>query len=431
MRQLLLWLVLALFLAPTVLLTDPNGFRFAVAMADDDDDDDGGDDDDDDDDDDGRRRGDRRGPKLPRLFAPAPRVATPAPIAAANEIVVAAVTADELSRIVADGFLLIGSAPLSLIDGIIARVRPPGGLGIDAAEERIRVIAPSAIVDANHLYRPVEMPCRQDDCLAFEMIGWAVPPLRCEIGETIGMIDTAVNAEHEALRTQAVEVLSVMSDGERNSAAVHGTAIAALLVGNHDSRTPGLLPEGRLVAVEAFHRDRGGDAADVYKIVRALDLLRVRGIRIVNLSFAGPANLLIERAVAEATAGGMVLVAAAGNRGPNALPAHPAAYSGVVAVTAIDRARRPYRQAGRGDHIAFSAPGVGIWTAASVSGGRFRSGTSYAAPFVSAAIAASLARQPGQTGADLVKGLAARSVDLGDAGRDAVFGWGLVNANGC
>ena len=90
-----------------------------------------------------------------------------------------------------------------------------------------------------------------------------------------------------------------------------------------------------------------------------------------------------------------------------------------------------YRQAGRGDHIAFAAPGVRIWTAASVSGGRFRSGTSYAVPFVTAAIAAALAEHPDHTREQLVADLAAQSGDLGEAGRDPTFGFGLIKAKGC
>ena len=212
---------------------------------------------------------------------------------------------------------------------------------------------------------------------------------------------------------------------------MHGTAVAALLVGDDASRTPGLLPAARLIAVEAFHRDRAGDASDVYKLVRGLDALSARGVRVVNMSFAGPANLLLEQAVARAAASGMILVTAAGNRGPNAPPAFPGAYADTIAVTAVDRTQQVYRQAGRGDHIAFAAPGVRIWTAASVSGGRFRSGTSYAVPFVTAAIAAALAEHPDHTREQLVADLAAQSGDLGEAGRDPTFGFGLIKAKGC
>jgi hypothetical protein len=307
----------------------------------------------------------------------------------------------------------------------------PAGLDLAAAGARIRAIAPAAVLDDNHLYRPVEMPCRDGDCPAFEMIGWAVPPARCSLAPTLGMIDTVVNAEHAALAGQTLEVVSVIAEDEERSAAVHGTAIAALLIGDAATRTPGLLPEARLVAVEAFHRDHAGDASDVYKLVRGMDALAERDVRVVNMSFAGPANAVLQTAVEAGVEHGMTLVAAAGNRGPNADPAYPGAYPDVIAVTAVDRGRRVYRQAGRGEHIDFAAPGVRIWTAASISGGRFRSGTSYAVPFVTAAIAAETEGGQQTSPADVIEALASSSLDLGETGRDPVFGWGMVQAAAC
>jgi hypothetical protein len=399
----------------------------SVALAEDDDasDDDfdwlgeAGDDDEDEDDDDGPRR--------PAASPPPPPVALALP----SEIVLAPVTEAELALILADGFSVVASAPAPLLGGLVARLELPPAVDLDAARLRLSAIAPGASVDLNHLYRPLEMPCWPGDCLAFEMIGWAVPPTSCGLDTTIAMIDTRVNLMHEALADRSVEVISMLGAEEARSEAIHGTAIATLLVGSPETRTPGLLPEARLVAVEAFHGDAAGDAADVFKIVRALDALALPGIRIVNLSFAGPANLVLERTVTAASASGMTIVAAAGNAGPLAAPVYPAAYEPVVAVTAVDRRLEVYRQAGRGAHLAFAAPGVNVWTAASISGGRFRSGTSYATPFVSAALALAAARDEGSTSAELVADLAQSSIDLGEAGRDPVFGWGLVNAPVC
>lgn len=443
--------ILAVVLASAPATLPPSSFSALFTSAYADDDDDGG----------GRRGGDGRGSRsenrngggdwvdrgrpaarggsfFPRLFG-APRQQRqrvrpqPAPPAAMpDEIVVADVTGAEIDRLVGAGFTLVARAPLSVLQGEIARLTPPPDVDLDTARERILAIAPAAAVDLNHLYRPVEMPCRQDDCPAFAMIDWPVPPATCSLPATLGMIDTVVNVEHEALRDQAIEVVSVISSEEAESGAVHGTAIAALLVGSSASRTPGLLPQANLVAVEAFHRDPAGDAADAYKIVRAIDELAVRSVQVVNMSFAGPANAVLERTADNAQEAGMILIAAAGNNGPKAPPAYPAAYAGIVAVTAVDKRQRIYRQASRGDHIDFAAPGVRLWTAASVSGGRFRSGTSYAVPFVSAAVASLLAQDSEQGVDEVLQLLSTRSVDLGDSGRDSIFGWGLVKAGtGC
>ncbi|PHQ70486.1 MAG: hypothetical protein COB97_04800 [Paracoccus sp.] len=122
----------------------------------------------------------------------------------------------------------------------------------------------------------------------------------------------------------------------------------------------------------------------------------------------------------------ILLIAAAGNTGPAAPPAYPAAYPRVVAVTAIDRRGQVYRRAARGEHIDLAAPGVDVWTAASISGARTKTGTSYAAPFVTAAAALMLQADPTIGNGRLRKRLLEGARDLGAKGRDPIFGAGLV-----
>ena len=103
-----------------------------------------------------------------------------------------------------------------------------------------------------------------------------------------------------------------------------------------------------------------------------------------------------------------------------------AAYDPVLAVTAVDRRGQVYRRANRGDHIDLAAPGVNVWTAASISGARPKTGTSYAAPFVTAAAALIWQRDPSLSAADLGDMLRDAARDLGPKGRDAIFGDGLI-----
>ncbi len=349
------------------------------------------------------------------------------------EIVVAAPDPADIDLIAAQGYGLIARDRLDLINADIARFTLPANRTVEQARAEILDLVPAALFDPNHVYRTSEFTCGDDGCAAFETIDWPVPIQSCPAETTVGMIDTGVNVEHEALAGVEVDYASVIGAKRQPSSRMHGTAVAVLLAGRADSRTPGLLTGARLVAVEAFHADAAGqDVADVFDIARALDRLAASAAGVINLSFSGPANLVLERVVRAVLDRDVMLVAAAGNSGPHADPLYPAAYEGVVAVTAVDRRSRVYRQAAAGEHIDFAAPGVRLWTAASISGGRFRSGTSYAAPFVSAALAAARASDPAATGADIVERLSERAVDLGDAGRDEVFGWGLVQApNAC
>lgn len=95
-------------------------------------------------------------------------------------------------------------------------------------------------------------------------------------------------------------------------------------------------------------------------------------------------------------------------------------------MTAVDRDLRVYRRANRGPHIDLAAPGVDVWTAASVRGARTKTGTSYAAPFVSAAAALLPQAEPSLTGPEVRARLVGQARDLGAEGRYEIFGWGLL-----
>ncbi|CAN0583961.1 unnamed protein product, partial [Laminaria digitata] len=170
--------------------------------------------------------------------------------------------------------------------------------------------------------------------------------------------------------------------------------------------------------------------ADAFSIVAAFDVLIGDGVDVINLSLSGPANAVVRRMTTRADEAGIGLVAAVGNDGPGADPAYPAAWPEVIAVTAVDARRRPYRRANQGAYVTLAAPGVNIWTAASISGGRLRSGTSYATPFVTAALAVERLRTPGNDTALATQALLACAQDLGEAGHDPVFGNGLLAAPG-
>ena len=122
-------------------------------------------------------------------------------------------------------------------------------------------------------------------------------------------------------------------------------------------------------------------------------------------------------------------MAAAGNGGPNAAPAYPAAYPGVIAVAAVDARQRPYRRGTRGAFIDVSAPGVNVTSADAKGGATEWTGTSFSVPFVMAA----LLRAKAETGGDRAAALALldrTARDLGAPGRDEVYGVGLVQSPG-
>ncbi|MFN7053584.1 MAG: S8 family serine peptidase, partial [Gemmobacter sp.] len=242
------------------------------------------------------------------------------------------------------------------------------------------------------------------------------------------VMDTGVNLAHDILQGARVEVLPDVLDTRSPSAAVHGTAVVSLLAGNPRSRVPGLIPEAQILAVDVFSSAGQDERADVVALLRGLDALAARDVRIVNLSLAGPANTLLESALARLRAErGMIFVAAAGNGGPEAAPAYPAAYAGVLAITAVDQRGRPYRQAQRGPHLDAAAPGVNLLAATSVRGAAAKSGTSFATPFATAALALYLSRDPAAPVEAVEQRLLSQLRDIGAAGADDIHGGGLLS----
>ena len=101
----------------------------------------------------------------------------------------------------------------------------------------------------------------------------------------------------------------------------------------------------------------------------------------------------------------------------------------MIAVTAIDAARHRFRLANTGAELEFSAPGVDIYAAQS-RGARYVSGTSFAAPIVTALAARLMAQGQGSTGA-IRAALRAAAEPLGPGSRNTDFGYGLVRSGGC
>ena len=375
---------------------------------------------------------------------PAPQPA-PRPERAPAEIVARGLTDDQTTALVTQGYAVLERADLVSLATTVRRFQVPEGTTLEAARDTIRALPGAEAADFNHYYRagqdsaalietsetaPV---CDGLHCPARTLIDWpqALGPEGCGAPVTIGMVDTGLNTDHEVLAGADIDLTRIAPEDYTASAAIHGTAVAAILVGDPQTRVPGLLPGLPLVAVDAFHRASGDERTDAFTLVRALDHLSERGVQVINLSLAGPPNAVLEDTLLQLTGQRRIpVIAATGNDGPRADPAYPAAYDNVIAVTAVDRKGTVYRRAIHGAHVEISAPGVEVWTAASVKGARWKTGTSFAAPYVTAAVALWLQHDPRLTPEEIRARLAASAGDLGPDGLDETYGHGVLNLGG-
>lgn len=351
------------------------------------------------------------------------------------------------------GFAIAAPTALTHINSTVTRLIAPLGMDAQQARDLLQRDFPTEQFALNKIYRTYRLaagaiesraertepatqsraavPCKGDRCAARELIGWNDHLQRCSRGLRVGVIDTDVDHGHPTFANRKLQMGNFIPEGRLVAPNWHGTGVLAVLAGDPKSGSPGLIPNADLfVASVFFQDDNGGFATDTVSLLKALDWMSAFNVKVVNMSFAGPKDDLVQKAIATLSAKGVVFVAAAGNEGPTAAPSYPAAYSQVIAVTAVTAELRNFPYANRGNHIDVAAPGVGIWTAVPGAKEGAYSGTSFAAPYVTAILATIYRSSQRHQKTDLLAQLEIR--DLGTPGRDPIYGRGLLVApNSC
>ena len=308
----------------------------------------------------------------------------------------------------ARGFKVIGREKLEMLDREVIRLSAPQGMDARTALRELREIDPAAVIDLIHYYglnltaggKGHSVSARTMPRISGERVA-------------VGVIDTAI-APHAALRGAQV---TAWPAGHLGTAPVaHGTAVASLLASEG---------QARIFSANIFRgsAERPFTSADV--IADALEWMLRTDAQTINMSLAGPRNAILDRLIRDALARGRTIVAAAGNGGPSAPPAYPAAVPGVVAVTAVDKDLRIYRYANRGNYITVAAQGVDVLAARAPGGYARYTGTSFATPHVTGWIAR--CRAAGSPARTCEAALRKAARDLGTPGRDSVFGLGYLN----
>jgi subtilisin family serine protease len=331
-----------------------------------------------------------------------------------------------LTRLEQLNFQLTGST--------LYRWRVPNGISVPRAVQAIEGDARVASAQPNYLFT-----LQQSDAAAVEG-----DPAQYELGKLrlpqahgmakgnnvlVAVIDSGIDVSHPDLAGSIAQSYDAINDKNKAAAMIphkHGTSIAGLVAGH--GKLMGAAPSARVLAIRAF--DPAGKSAEgtTFNILKGLDWAAARGARVINMSFAGPADPAIHRSLEAAHKKGIVLVAAAGNEGAKSPPLYPAADPNVIAVSATDADDNLLEQSNRGNHIAIAAPGSQIMVAIPDGGYEVSSGTSYSAAEISGVLALMIERKPGLT-PDQARGiLLSTAKDIGAPGRDPMFGAGLADA---
>jgi subtilisin family serine protease len=241
---------------------------------------------------------------------------------------------------------------------------------------------------------------------------------------TVAVIDSGIDVAHPELADAIVGSFDAL--GSKEGAHVHGTGIAGAIVSH--ARLMGSAPRARILAIRAFGVSQGGAESSSFIILKGINHAALNGAQVINMSFAGPQDPLIERGIAASASRGIVLIAASGNAGPKSPPLYPAASPSVIAVSATDAYDRLFAASNRGSHIAVAAPGVDIFLPAPDNKYQMTSGTSFSAAYISGLAALMIERNPQLRPNEIRSILMTTARDLGAPGRDDLFGAGAADA---
>jgi len=295
----------------------------------------------------------------------------------------------------------------------------------------------------------------------------------------VAVVDTGILANHPDLAGQLVDGYDFVRDPDSardgdgidpdpqdpgdslggGSESFHGTHVSGTVAahGNNRLGVAGTAYTSRVMPVRALGAGGGGTSYDVDQAVRfAAGLSNDSGTLpqkpadIINLSLGGaPFSQATQDLYDQVRTAGILVVAAAGNQASSS-PGYPAAYEGVISVSAVDAQRRLAAYSNTGASIDAAAPGGdssvdlngdGYPDGILSTGGTlsdngvnyvysFLNGTSMAAPHVAGVLALMKSVNPNLTPIDIDALLSAGALsdDLGAPGRDDQYGHGIINA---
>lgn len=252
-------------------------------------------------------------------------------------------------------------------------------------------------------------------------------------GAKLLIIDSGIDNAHPDLVPAVIQACDGTDGRDQIS---HGTAVAGIAAAvNNTIQVVGVGHGVSLWSSKVGTNVPSGGAAAC-----AVEFGRINNVHAMNMSFSVAPHTGLTDQINAAYSAGIVLVAAAGNTNGGAVT-YPATLDAVIAVSATDTNNAFGSFSSQGSKVEITAPGTTVTDARGLTttclGGSSSSncgflvqGTSFAAPHVAAAAAILKAFNGSWSAAEIRRRLGAGATDIGPSGRDAQFGYGLLNIPG-
>ncbi len=259
-------------------------------------------------------------------------------------------------------------------------------------------------------------------------------------GVKIGVLDSGIDSRHPDLQKRVVGGICLMTivdpagcPNSYNDDSGHGTHVAGIIAANNNTfGTVGVAPSSSLYAIKVLNELGYGTTSTM---IAGVEWAMRQKVDILNVSITTPIyETALETIMKKAYDSGILIVGAAGNTGPpvsgsDSSVEYPAKFDSVIAVSSIDQNDKIDPLSSLGKEVELTAPGVKVYSTYPDSDYTTSSGTSMAAPYVSGIAALYKEKYPEMTNVQIRALLQKNAKDLGAAGRDSYFGYGLVQVD--
>lgn len=248
----------------------------------------------------------------------------------------------------------------------------------------------------------------------------------------IAVLDTGIAFEHPEFANKILPGYDFFNkDDDPADDHGHGTHVAGTSAARIDNGigSAGICPNCSILPVKVLNQNNAGTWAGVAAgVTYAAD----EGANIIVMSLGSVAGTkTIAEAISYAVEKGVLVIAAAGNINSEK-DFFPAAYPGVIGVSATVESDLRWSLSNYGDYVDISAPGHLIYGTHNdldnlYDGHLFMSGTSMATPHVAGLAGLLWSQDPSRTSDEIERLLLGTALDLGDLGRDKYFGAGRID----
>ena len=322
--------------------------------------------------------------------------------------------------------LLLSQIGGTVVDSIpalgIYRIRLMPGTNILALVQQLEKNAAVACVEPNYIVKSENPVTGQMETAS---LGDVTIPSALQNVSALAILDSGLMSIEGLDKVVVGRYDAVNPERSLSDSLGHGTQMALIASGAVSPQEGTDALSVPLVAIRAF--DDNGRASN-FGLMQSMAYALENGARVVNMSWGTEVKSdFLATAIAYAQSKGAILVAAVGNE-PTQTAMYPAAYSGVVGVSALDENNTLWESSNSGDFVTVAAPGYATFPVGYKGSPGAYAGTSISSAYVSRALALYLAKHPKATASEAVQALKNSVTDAGASGRDSQYGYGALDS---